>query len=131
MKKNIFILFLLTINQLSFSQDKKYYPCTLTSNDGTYTVQISDATSVDFKSIWDEFEYSGNGYTWEGLVKQFIKMDKLNIVVDFDSEAGTFWANLKTRSDQLRLAKYIHDLCADKKKFREYVKKADRSLVDD
>jgi len=131
MKKNIFILFLLTVNLLSFSQDKKYYPCFLTSNDGNYTVQISDRTSLDFQSIWDEFEYSGNGYTWEGLIKQFIKKDKLNIVVAFDSEAWTFWANLKTKSDQLTLAKYIHDLCTNKKKFREYVKKADRSLVDD
>lgn len=131
MKRTFVLALLLSAAFISFSQTGKYDPCTLTEYDGTYTVQISDKASLKYQSIWDEFGYSGNGYTWEGLIRQFLKKDKLNIAVEFDSEAGTFWANLKTRSDQLKLAKYIHDLCADKKKFRQYIKQADRSLVDD
>jgi hypothetical protein len=131
MKMSWLFVVLLMLGISSFAQDKKFYPCTLITANGQYTIQIPNDISLHFKKTWDEFHYSGNGYTWEGLLKQFIRKDKFTIDVEFDSEGGEFWASLKTRADQLKFAQYIHELCANKNKFREYVKNADRSSVDD
>src|SRR3954462_10803925 len=77
--------------------DDKYYPFTV-HHDGTYTI----TASIESKKLFSQYNplfvhygYSGNGYSWEGIIKQILAKENPALLgyMEFDSEAGMFFAN--------------------------------------
>ena len=114
----------------------KYYPFELQENGGQYQI-VANIESEDLYPKYYEFfqkhGYEGNGYCWEGHITQILeKLDKkLLSHIEFDPEAGAFFANADSKETQLKFVETLSPIFSDMKKLEEWVKKADRSRIDD
>lgn len=113
-----------------------YFPFNVRNNDGQFSIIVETESPELYPKYADFFEkhgYSGNGYCWEGHITQIL--EKLNPEllqhIDFDSEAGAFFAYADTEANQLKFVKLLSPIFAEFTKLEEYVKKADRSRIDD
>jgi hypothetical protein len=114
----------------------KYYPFELQEIGGQYQI-VANIESEDLYPKYHDFfqkhGYEGNGYCWEGHITQILeKLDKKLLGhVDFDPEAGAFFANADSKESQVKFAELLSPIFSDMKKLEEWVKKADRSRIDD
>jgi hypothetical protein len=117
-------------------QVNKYYPFELQEIGGQYQL-VANIESADlYPKYYDFFQkhgYEGNGYCWEGHITQILeKLDKkLLSHIEFDPEAGAFFANADSKETQLKFVETLSPIFSDMKKLEEWVKKADRSRIDD
>lgn len=115
---------------------EQYYPFQLQEFDGEFkilaNIEVEDLFNK-YEPLFRKYGYSGNGYCWEGHITQILgKLDEqLLYHIDFDSEAGTFVANADNKENQLKFAKLLSTVFADTTKLEQWVKKADRSEIDD
>jgi hypothetical protein len=114
----------------------KYYPFELQDFNGQHNIVANIEAEDLYPKYYDFFQkhgYEGNGYCWEGHITQIVeKLDKsLLTQIDFDPEAGAFFAIAKTRESQLKFVELLSPIFSDMKKLEEWVKKADRSRIDD
>jgi hypothetical protein len=114
----------------------KYYPFELQEIGGQYQIVANIESEVLYPKYYDFFQkhgYEGNGYCWEGHITQILeKLDKkLLSQIDFDPEAGAFFANADSKESQLKFVETLSPIFSDMKKLEEWVKKADRSRIDD
>lgn len=112
------------------------YPFEINDHDGHYsmTAQIESAELFNnYNALFGRNGYSGNGYCWEGHIIQILeKIDKgLLDHIDFDSEAGAFYAYADSESTQRRFINILSPIFADLEKLEEYLKSADRNRIDD
>lgn len=114
----------------------KYYPFELQDFDGQYNIVANIESGNLYPKYYDFFQkhgYEGNGYCWEGHITQILeKLDKsLLTQVDFDPEAGTFFAIANSKESQRKFVETLSPIFSDMEKLEEWVKKADRSRIDD
>jgi hypothetical protein len=114
----------------------KYYPFELQEIGGKYQIVANIESEDLYPKYYDFFQkhgYEGNGYCWEGHITQILeKLDKkLLSHIEFDPEAGAFFANADSKESQLKFVETLSPLFSDIKKLEEWVKKADRSRIDD
>ena len=114
----------------------KYYPFELQEIDGQYQIVANIEGKDLYPKYFDFFQehgYEGNGYCWEGHITQILeKLDnKLLSQIDFDPEAGTFFANADSKEAQVKFVETLSGIFSDLKKLEDWVKKADRSRIDD
>jgi hypothetical protein len=112
------------------------YPFETSDSDGQYSIIARIESSELFNKYNPLFErngYSGNGYCWEGHISQILeKVDKALLShIDFDPEAGAFYAYADSESTQQKFVKILTPIFTDLKKLEEYIKSADRSRIDD
>jgi hypothetical protein len=112
------------------------HPFELMENGGTFTIAASLENDDLFQTYHPFFEkhgYEGNGYCWEGHIIQILeKTDKsLLSQLDFDPEAGSFYAYADTREAQLRFVEILSPIFADLDQLEKYVLLADRNRIDD
>lgn len=117
-------------------QMNKYYPFELQEIGGQYQIVANIEREDLYRRYYDFFQkhgYEGNGYCWEGHIRQILeKLDKkLLSHIDFDPEAGAFFANADSKETQLKFVEFLSPIFSDLKKLEEWVKKADRSRIDD
>lgn len=86
-----------------------------------------------YYDLFKKYGYEGNGYCWEGHIKQILeKKDKsLLSQIDFDPEGSTFFAIAKNKESQLKFVELLNPIFSDMKELEKWVKKANRSLIDD
>jgi hypothetical protein len=123
-------------NATKGNMNNDFYPFEITETDGAYSivVQIESAELfAKYNPIFDRNGYSGNGYCWEGHITQILeKIDKgLLKHIDFDPEAGAFFAYADSRSAQQRFVDILSPIFIDLKKLEEYIKSAKRNRIDD
>ena len=114
----------------------KYYPFELQEFDGQYHISANIESEDLYPKYFDLFQkhgYEGNGYCWEGHITQILeKLDaQLLSHIDFDPEAGAFFANADSKEDQIKFVAILSPILSDLKKFEEWIIKADRSRIDD
>lgn len=114
----------------------KYYPFELQEFNGQYQIVANIEREDLYPKYYDFYQkhgYEGNGYCWEGHITQILeKLDKkLLNHIDFDPEAGAFFANADSKENQLKFVELLSPIFSDMKKLEEWVKKADRSRIDD
>jgi hypothetical protein len=142
--RSIIIACLITVlttsvySQTDKTKDKmnKPYPFETTDQDGQFSIIAQIETAELFKNynpIFVKNGYSGNGYCWEGHITQILeKIDKeLLTHIDFDPEAGAFYANADSKSAQQKFVEILSPIFTDLKKLDEYIKSADRTRIDD
>jgi len=113
-----------------------YFPFKISDNNGRFTIVVeTESTELypKYADFFEKYEYSGNGYCWEGHITQIL--EKLNPEllkhIDFDPEAGAFFAYADTKENQIKIVELLSPIFADFTKLKEHVKKADRSRIDD
>jgi hypothetical protein len=113
-----------------------YFPFKISDNNGQFVIIVeteSPELYPKYADFFEKYEYSGNGYCWEGHITQIL--EKLNPEllhhIDFDPEAGAFFAYADTKENQIKIVELLSPIFADFAKLEEYVKKADRSRIDD
>ena len=114
----------------------KYFPFELLDNEGHFQIVAPIESKDLYPKYYDFFQkhgYEGNGYCWEGHITQILeKLDKpLLKHIDFDPEAGGFFATADTKENQLKFVELLSPIFSDLKKLEDWVKKADRSRIDD
>lgn len=114
----------------------KYYPFELQEIGGQYQIVANIESEDLYPKYYDFFQkhgYEGNGYCWEGHITQILeKLDKkLLSHVDFDPEAGAFFAKADSKESQVKFVELLSPIFSDMKKLEEWVKKADRSRMED
>jgi len=125
-----------TTKPIKLIKVNKYYPFELQEFNGQYNIVANIESEDLYPKYYDFFQihgYEGNGYCWEGHITQILeKLDKsLLTQVDFDPEAGTFYAIAKNKESQIKFVELLSPIFSDIKKLEEWVKKADRSRIDD
>ena len=112
------------------------FPFKISDNAGQFTITAeTESTELypKYAEFFEKFGYSGNGYCWEGHITQIL--EKLNPEllkhIDFDPEAGAFFAHADTKENQIKFIELLSPIFADLKKLEDYVKKADKSRIDD
>jgi hypothetical protein len=112
------------------------FPFKISNNAGQFTITAeteSPELYPKYAELFEKFGYSGNGYCWEGHITQIL--EKLNPEllkhIDFDPEAGAFFAYADTKENQEKFIEILSPIFADLKKLEEYIKKADHSKIDD
>ena len=113
-----------------------YFPFSISDNEGHFTITVATESKELYPKYSDFFEkygYTGNGYCWEGHITQVLEKINPDLLkhIDFDPEAGAFYAHVDTKENQIKFVELLSPIFSDLKKLEEYVKKADRSRVDD
>ncbi len=112
-----------------------FYPFKISSEDGNYSI-LADLTNEDlypkYHDFFDEQEYEGNGYCWEGHITQILeKLDpELLEHIEFDPEAGAFFAYADSEANQRRFVELLSPIFSDLSKLEAYVASADSDRID-
>lgn len=86
-----------------------------------------------YYNFFAKYEYEGNGECWAGHIIQILEKEDTELLshIDFDPEAGGFYAYADSRENQLRFVNVLAPIFSDMDKLEEYVKVADRTRIDD
>ena len=113
-----------------------FFPFSIRSNEGQNTIDAflgGEELYPKYSNFFKKYGYEGNGYCWEGHIIQIL--EKLNRTllthIDFDSEGGAFYATVDTKENQMKFIKLLSPIFSDLKQLAIWVKKADRSRIDD
>lgn len=113
-----------------------YYPFKISDTNGQFAIIVeteSPELYPKYADFFEKYEYSGNGYCWEGHITQILEElnPELLLHINFDPEAGAFFAYTDTKENQIKIVELLSPIFADFTKLEEYVTKADRSRIDD
>jgi hypothetical protein len=114
----------------------KYFPFEIMDMGGHYQIAVqldAPGLSPKYQDFFKTYEYSGNGYCWEGHITQILeKLDKeLLKHIEFNSEGGAFLATADSKANQIKFVELLSPVFSDLKKLGLWVKKADRSRISD
>jgi len=115
----------------SLREKDSLFPCEIDTYDGIYRVTIDNALGY-YSELFAEYLLYENGYCWESIIIQYLHQqdDDTLLFADFDSESSTFVLYADNEEIQLDAANAIHELCSDESKFREFLSKLNRNLID-
>jgi hypothetical protein len=104
--------------------------------DGSYMIAAEIESKELFEKynpIFEKYEYSGNGYSWEGHIKQMLEKENPSLLkhLQFDPEAGGFYVFADSEKTQRRFADIVSKIFKDIPKLEQYLKTADREKIDD
>ena len=125
------------IEIVEYGQDtSSYFPFELyyEGQDFDIMVYIEEDSLLDLYSpIFSKYDYSGNGYSWDGHIEQIIKKLDPELLnhIEFDSEAGAFFAIADSRESQIRFGELLHPIFSDLSILEKYIQEADRSKIFD
>ena len=115
---------------------RQTFPFTLQRADRNYVI-VADLgqpdLSPEYREFFEQHGYTGNGYTWEGMVVQILEErdPELLDAVEFDPEANTFLAYVDNPETQQRFVDVLSPIFADLSILEQHVAKADRDRIDD
>ncbi len=115
---------------------KDPYPFYIGNEGGLFYIGAaieSDTLYNIYNPRFKKHGYSGNGYSWEGNIQQILKKldNELLRHIEFDAEAGAFFAVADSKESQQRFVNLLSPIFADLKQLEEYLKKADRARISD
>ena len=121
--------------QYDSTKVEDHYPFIL-YKDGSYMVaaEIESGDLYDkYNPIFEKYKYSGNGYCWEGHIKQMLQKENPSLLqhLDFDPEAGGFYVFADNEKSQREFANLVSKIFSDTNKLKSYLKSADRTKIDD
>jgi hypothetical protein len=113
-----------------------YYPFELQEFNGVYNIVANIEREDLYPRYYNLFKrdgYEGNGYCWEGHIRQILeKLDKSLLArIEFDPEGGAFFAIANSKESQRKFVELLSPIFSDTNKLEEWVKKADRTRIDD
>jgi hypothetical protein len=114
---------------------KDYFPFEI-MDDEQHSIVVALESEKLFPKYYDFFRrygYEPNGDCWVGHITQILEKEDAGLLnhIDFDPEAGAFYAHADSKENQLRFVNVLAPIFADINKLEAYVKVADRSRIDD
>lgn len=108
------------------------FPCKSVNYDGVYRVTIEYEAIFYFLELFADNLIYGNGYTWEGVVIQYLEKTHQDLLseLEFDSEGDAFVAYCASEKVQNDLSEVIHELCMNEEEFRIFLQQVDHSRID-
>jgi Immunity protein 51 len=99
---------------------------------GHYSLILSDEDMGEVTDVFEEFDYYGNGYGWEGVARTVIARHAPEIadLVDYDPEAGMFEAHGDDREALERLGALLHKAFHDREFLAELLEAGDPEWFD-
>ncbi len=88
---------------------------------------------ADFYNFFESRGYTGNGYTWRGVIERIIKDQNplLSQHIHYDEEAGAVCMFLDTENHRKKVLELIVPYFSDKQKLSRYLETLDRESIDD
>jgi Immunity protein 51 len=135
-KKDTFILAKTDTTKKTTTSINKYFPFELQEIEGRYQIvaQIEEPDLYPkYYNLFKKYGYEGNGVCWEGHITQILEKLDIELIkhINFDSEAGSFFAIADTKNNQLKFVEILSPIFSDIDKLEGWVKKANRSRIDD
>lgn len=117
-------------------KDLPYFPFQIEEDKGIFIITVeveSEAVMQKFKGVYDEYELSGNGYTWEGTITQILMIEDPTLLesLTLDSEAGTFYAETDSKANQMRFIRLMRPIFEKTDKLEFYLNQIPRDLIND
>jgi hypothetical protein len=114
----------------------EYFPFELADDNEAFSISVeieSPELFSKYQPLFERYGYSGNGYSWEGHIIQILENidPELLETIEFDPEAGAFFASADTKENQIRFAELLSPIFSDMTELEGYIKNADRSRIDD
>ncbi|MGD1888993.1 MAG: Imm51 family immunity protein [Cyclobacteriaceae bacterium] len=114
---------------------KKGYPFQTGSGDHfTISVAIESGEILEkYGTLLEKYGYEPNGYCWEGHIIQILEQEEEGLLdhLEFDPEAGGFYAYADSEKTQLRFIEILSPVFQDLETLENYIKAADRDRIDD
>jgi len=108
---------------------------------GVHHIDFGYAINASIEGgIYDEFNgffesrgYSGNGYTWRGIIENIINEETPELArhITYDEEAGFFCMYVDSEANRNRVLHVIVPYFSDQDKLGSYLETIDRSSIDD
>lgn len=117
-------------------KSNKYFPFELSEIGGKYSISVEIEGGKLYDKYYDIFKkygYEGNGPCWEGHIKQILEGKNKDLLshIEFDSEAGGFFAYADSKETQQKFVEILSPIFSNLNILSDWVKKADRSKIDD
>ena len=114
----------------------EFYDPFIIYKDGSYMIaaEIENKELFDkYNPIFRKYEYSGNGYSWEGHIKQMLQKEIPSLLnhLQFDPEAGGFYVFADSEKTQRQFADIVSKIFKDISKLEQYLKTANREQIDE
>jgi hypothetical protein len=131
------------INSLSDSLETKeyltdlpYFPFRTTDDQGVFTITVdveNDLIAKKYQKVFEQYEYSGNGYTWEGIITQILMIEDQELLenLTLDSEAGAFYAEAENKANQMRFIRLMRPIFEQTDKLEFYLNQIPHDLIVD
>lgn len=114
---------------------KKGHPFQTGSGDHfTISVAIESGKILEkYGALFEKHGYEPNGYCWEGHIIQILEQEEVDLLdhLDFDPEAGEFYAYADSEKTQLRFIEILSPIFQNLKALENYTEAADRDRIDD
>ena len=123
-------------NLFSSKENNLYFPFELSKVEGGYGITApleSDKLYPLYHNFFKRNGYEGNGYTWEGHIVQILESldEGLLDEIDFDPEAGGFYAYVDSKKAQQKFVKLLAPIFSDLEKLEIWVKRAEFDRIGD
>lgn len=125
-----------TLTPLQDTARTNYFPFRLSEDDGKYDIVVELEGKELYPKYYDLFKkygYEGNGPCWEGHIMQILEKLDPSIIshIEFDPEAGLFVAHANSKAAQHKFVEILSPIFSNLDTLASWVKKADRSKIDD
>jgi hypothetical protein len=113
-----------------------YFPFQASESDGKFVI-VAELESKElypkYYNLFKRHGYEGNGPCWEGHIRQILEQKDKELLdhLEFDPEAGLLAIYADSKASQLEFVKVMSPIFADTKILDGWIKKADRSKIDD
>lgn len=107
-----------------------YFPFTISDYKGTFGI-VAAVESPELNSryfdIFHKYHYEGNGYTWEGIIRQILEQKAPDLLphLEYDTLEGGFYAYADTKENQLRFLAILVPVFNDDEALEDFVSQAD------
>src|ERR1700683_274564 len=96
----------------------EYFPFELSEANGKFTISAdieSKELMLKYDKFFKKYRLEGNGYCWEGLIKQILQKKDKDLLnhLDFDSEAGEFFVYPDSKEHQQKFAAILSPIFSD------------------
>jgi len=119
----------------STNKTNPYYPFVL-SSDGGYTIAVEIETKdimARYTPLFEKYGFSGSGESWAGLIRHILATKDPALLghLDFDPEAGGFFAAADNEKTQKEFGEVVGRIFQDIPTLESYMKTADKSEMND
>ncbi len=110
-----------------------FAPFEIYENGGSFRIKAEVEMLPKYMELFASHDYEPNGYCWESHITQILEKENPDLLnhVEFDPEAGGFYAIADSKDSQLDFVNTLSPIFQDMSKLEKYISSADRSRIDD
>lgn len=110
---------------------ENFYPFTIGDED-SLPIMAEVEMLPEYMELFGQYDYEPNGYCWQGHIVQILEKVNPDLLshVEFDPEAGGFFAFADSTHYQLDFVKTLSPIFQDIDQLASYIASADRNRID-